>query len=260
MVRRRVLLLVIVVLATLWNAPAANARLVAKTSMLTNSRAATTIVLKLSSTTPVTDRTRPTGVSVIGGGDTYALTKTGGRTTNTKLGTWKSKGYTGAARGELLALDGKQVTVRVRSRSGTMEFRSRLNGKDITGQAAIDQMTEVLNGGGLGDYSSSGTERYELHLCTDGVARYFHSFNSEFGSVTSEKFGQPWAVDDAFINSKGTYAAALVGVTFTVQNDFDSGGSQINEPWQTVVEYSEGTWYWAGEVAETLQASCDPTF
>lgn len=261
MIRKRSLLLVLVILTILLTAPVAHARLTARTSLVTNSIGASKLVLRLASTTPVTASAKPTRVTVVGGGNSYPLERVRSvAMTSTKLGTWKSKAYAGQDQKALFDLIGKQVTVKVRSLSGVNSFGSTLVSTDTMGQAAIDQMTGVIDGAAFGDYSSSGSERYELHLCTDGVMRYFHSFNSEFGSVTTEKFGEPWSVKQALINSKETYARVLLEVTFTVRNDSGEGLSETNEPFQTLIEFSQGTWYWAGDVAETFAATCEPTF
>jgi hypothetical protein len=261
MARKRSLIGGLVLLLVLLNAPAAHASMAARTSLVTNSIGVTKMVLKLSSDTAVAAAGRPTGVSVVGGGVTYQLQRvTGVAMTATKLGTWKSVGFTVADDQDLLKLVGTQVTVKVRSRSGTGQFGSRVTTRNTMGRAANDQMTGFIDGAAFRDFSSSGSERYDLHLCTDGRTRYYHDFNSEFGSVTTEKFGQPWSVTDSLITPDRSYGRAFVEVTFTERNDFDSGGSQINEPFRTLIESSEGTWYWAGDEAQTLLADCDPSF
>ena len=261
MAKRRSLIAVLVLLLVLASAPAAHAQVTAKASVVTDGVGVSKIVVKLSSMSAVTAQNRPTKVIVVGGGETYPLTRvTSVAMTGTKLGTWKSAGFYGDGQDEVLALVGKQATVKVTSRLGTTSSRPNVTSPDTMGRAAINEMTGYINGAAFRDYSPSGSERYDLHLCTDGWTRYYHDFNSEVGSVTTEKFGQPWSVTKALVNSSGTYARALVHVTFTERNDFDSGGSEINEPWDTLIEYSQETWYWAHDVAETLLASCDPTF
>lgn len=262
--RRRLVVLLLVPALWLGFVPVAQARLVAKSSLVQTSAGATKIKVKLSSTTAVTRRTKPRSVSVTAGSDTYPLKLTSS-TTRTNLGTWQSDPYTGAQQEELFTHMDQTVQVVVRSRAGTKTLNTNLNPPQgwVVGQEAIDQMTETLNGGAVQQFSSSGdlSEQYEFHMCTDGMARYYQESNHiDFGPIATEKFGEPWQVTDALIRTPDDYMGAIVEVTMTVQNDNSEGMSQINEPFRTIIEYSQGSWYWEGAEVSTMAASCDPTF
>ena len=260
-------LVVLLLVPALWLSfmPVARARLVAKSSLVQTATGATKIKVKLSSTVPVTRRTKPRSVKMNAGSESYPLTLSSS-TTSTKLGTWKSDPYTGAQQEALLAHMDQTVQVVVISRSGTKTIDTNLNPPNgwVVGQEAIDQMTQTLNGGAVQFFSSSSSgdlsERYEFHMCTDGMARYYQESNHiDFGPIATEKFGQPWQVIDALIRTPDDYMGAIVKVTMTVQNDNSQGGSEINETFQTIIEYSEGSWYWEGNAVQTIAASCEPT-
>jgi hypothetical protein len=238
--------------------------MVAKSSLVQTSAGATKAKVKLTSTTPVTRRTKPRSVKMVANGTDYPLTLTT-RTTSTNLGTWTSDPYTGQQQQALLSQMDKTVQVVVRTRAGTKTLQSNLNPPKgwIIGQEAIDEMTQTLNGGAVQQFTSTsnGSDQYEFHMCTDGTARYYTESNyTGVGPVATERFGQPWTVTEAIIRTPDDYAAAIVEVTFTVQNDNSSGASKINEPFATILEYYQGSWYWEGDLVQTLAASCDPTF
>jgi hypothetical protein len=133
---------------------------------------------------------------------------------------------------------------------------------DVTGQQAIEQMTCEISGGSVRLYKTSGdlSTTAELHLCADGTVRLYH-FESYRGMppVVSERFGNPWTVVDARIQGGGVYKAALVRTTFTVLNGLTSGQQPIDEPFETTIEFANGSWHWAGQAVATGQASCHPT-
>src|SRR5919106_1750086 len=187
-IRTRHVLLLAVPLALLWSAPTADASLKAKPSLTTKS-GATRIVVKLASSSRLSPRSRPRSVSVKAGRRIYKLKRVrGAQTAAVSLGTWRSAAYRGSAAAKLLALTGKRVAVRVRSRAGTSSVRSKLAGPpggtappggtqpgDITGQQAIDQLTAEIRGGSVRRLPTSGdlSESFELHLCADGRFRYY---------------------------------------------------------------------------------------
>jgi hypothetical protein len=273
-------LLPIALLALVALPSAAQADLKAKTS-LTTKAGATKIVTKLTSDSPVGDQKRPRKVKVKGGGETYRLSRVGGASAAVvKLGTWRSDAYRGADAEALLDLAGDKVKVIVKSLAGRTTLRSKVavpdestpppdpdpdpdpdtpdpEPGDITGQAAIDQMTTELNGTFIHD---PGNPEYALHMCENGDARYFSQYFYE-GFVTAvEKFGNPWSVTEAIIKQNGD-KAAVVHVTWTSQHDETGAYQQINESFDTVLEYVGGQWYWAGELSTSGgPATCEPTF
>jgi hypothetical protein len=118
---RRLALLVSATLLPAVLPATAQASLKASTS-IQSSAGVTHIVVKLSSTTKLASRRRPRSVSVRAGAKTktYALSRAHGASVATvSLGTWRSAGFTGSAATAVLALQGKRVTVLVRTVGGT---------------------------------------------------------------------------------------------------------------------------------------------
>jgi hypothetical protein len=199
------------------------------------------------------------------------------------LGTWKSEAYRGDTAEDVLALVGERVKVVVKARAGTTTLRSRVAGTgstpppddsdpppdtdppdpgsgDVTGQAAIDQLTADLRGGFVRDVSSSGSTVWELHMCETNDARYYsQTSDPTVGVFAVEKFGNPWTVTDAIVREDGS-KAAIVEVVFTSKHDETGAYEDVSEPFRTLIEYVGGQWYWEGEAATTGPASCDPTF
>lgn len=104
-------------LASLGGAAVAEAKIVPAVSLETNA-AGTRIVVVLTSDKTLSKTKRPKRVSAIAGGKTYKLTRTGGKVTGKKLGTWKSKKTTGAEATKLQGLAGKGISVKVTPRKG----------------------------------------------------------------------------------------------------------------------------------------------
>ena len=262
---RRFLVLLLVPALWLSLTPVAQARLVAKSSLVETSTGAFKIKVKLSSTRPVTKRTKPRSVKMKAGGETYPL-KLSSKTTRTNLGTWKSEAYTGAQQQALFQQIDQTVKIVVKSLSGTNAINSKLNPPAgwTTGQAAIDEMEQVISGGAVQYFQSSSngdTESFQLHLCTDKVFRWYHrtNFAGGAGFFVYEKFGQPWEVTEALI-IREDYAGATIEGTFTVGHGGSSGYEDINEPTSAGLEYYQGQWYWDGNAAEVIEASCEPGF
>jgi len=256
-------------------APAAGLK--AKTSVTTKSGEAR-LGVKLTSDSRVSDRKRPRRVKVRAGGKTYKLSRVRGASAAVvKLGTWRSGAYRGAGALQLLVLGGKRVKVIVTSLAGTTTLRSKVSVPagddappgttdpttpdpepdpepgDITGQQAIDQMTTELRGTWIHD---PGTPEYALHMCENGDARYF----AHDAGFATERFGKPWTVTDAIIRRDGS-KAAIVHVIWTVEHNETGEYQQISRPFNTLLEYANGQWYWEGALSNTGdQASCGPTF
>lgn len=140
---------------------------------------------------------------------------------------------------------------------------------DITGQAAIDQLTAELSNSDFREHRTKDglSDAYQLHLCGDGRFRYSHNetFVSDgFSSVTiTERFGNPWRVVEALVRADGSYRGARVTGTFTHKRVRSGGGDQteaVNEPAEAVLENQNGQWYWGGRSAAHSPgaASCDP--
>lgn len=89
------------------------------TTTLPTAAGATRIVVTVNGLATVPPRQRPTAVSVVAGGATYRLARV-----NAKR--WRSAKLRPAAVTKLIALKGKRVTVRLRSRAGTRALRSVL--------------------------------------------------------------------------------------------------------------------------------------
>jgi hypothetical protein len=288
----------VAVLVAAWLAPSAEAASVTAKTSLTKKSGATRIVAVLTSARSLPARARPRKVTVKAGRRSYKLKRVSGAgAAAVSLGTWRSAAHRGAAARRLLRLAGKRVAVRIRSRAGTTTVRSKLappastpppqddspadeptGGDDppagdsppadpgtgeVTGQAAIDQMTAEIRDGHVRRFRTSGdlSETYELHLCGDGRFRYYHQQSYiGVGPTAVEKFGKPWTVVEALIRTDGSYRGARVQGTFTQQNGFNSGQQAINEPAEALIEFENGQWYWDKQAVQTGQASCDPTF
>ena len=125
---------------------------------------------------------------------------------------------------------------------------------DITGQAAIDQMTQELRGARWRDFSSDSTIEYILNLCSDDA--WLQTNNStQFG--LSYKGGRPWRVIEALIKGDRSYRYAKIEGTIT-----DADPAPDSNTHTTVLEVlaKEGgeSWYWAGDLSiyEPGQANC----
>jgi hypothetical protein len=109
--------------AALLLAPAAGARIRAAVSVHTSG--GTRVVVRLTSSKPLRAKQLPVSVSVHAPGRTFRLTRAGGAgAASVSLGTWQSNALTGAAAAGALALQGKTVTVRIRSRHGSMALQA----------------------------------------------------------------------------------------------------------------------------------------
>ena len=266
----------------LWSAPAADAAIRARATLEERSGAARTVV-KLTSARRVAARARPRAVVVTSGRRTYRLKRArGAAAAAVRLGTWRSRFYRGVAAGRLRALVGRRVVVKVRSRAGTRSLRPKLKAPsapnpppggtapptgtqpgDITGQAAIDQLTAEIRGGSVRRSQTSGdlSESFELHLCADGRFRHYHHQSYiGVGPAATEKHGAPWTVVEALVRSDGSYRGARVRGTFTLERNFNSGQQAISEPAEALIEFQNGQWYWDKQPVQTSDASCDPAF
>ncbi len=116
---------VLVCLCALALPASAPAALRAKTSLETKS-GAVRLVVKLTSTTRLTARTRPRSVKVKSGRRTYALTRARGAQAAVAAGTWRSAAYRGRAAAALRSLAGKRVKVAVTTRAGTTTLNSNV--------------------------------------------------------------------------------------------------------------------------------------
>ena len=133
---------------------------------------------------------------------------------------------------------------------------------DVTGQAAIDQLTTELRDMHFARFKSGNdsSESFHLHLCGDSRFRYFTEFlYSNFGHSRSESLGQPWNVTEAVIKPNGDRGAVVKG---TITSEASSSGPQpVEDPnAESVLENFSGQWYWNREPAQASpgQASCDP--
>lgn len=116
------LALVLVCLAALLAPATASAAFRAKTSVA-SANGASRIVVKLTSTTRLSARTRPRSVKVKVGRKLYALSRVRGTAVAAvAAGTWRSAAYRGAAGAAIAALAGKRVSVRVGSLAGTVSL------------------------------------------------------------------------------------------------------------------------------------------
>lgn len=140
---------------------------------------------------------------------------------------------------------------------------------DITGQAAIDQLTAELSGSDFREHQTRDglSDAYQLHLCGDGRFRHSHNatfVSGDFSSVTfTERFGNPWRVTEALIRADGSYRGARVTGTFTQKRTTSNGETQteaVNEPAEAVLENVNGQWHWDGRsvLHNPGAASCDP--
>jgi len=293
------LLLPAALLALVWLAPSAEAANVkAKTSLQTKS-GETRIVAKLSSKNRLGARKRPRKVRVKAGGNTYRLKRVrgGASAARVNLGTWRSAAYRGSDAQALLDLVGERVRLIVSSRAGKTTLRPKLappagstpapgegdpppgegdpppgggdlpppddgGGGDITGQQAIDTMTEAMRNGAVRYFRNQDdiSDTFELHLCGDGQFRWYQHTSSSLGPMATEKYGQPWTVVEALIKADGSYRGARVQGTFTYQRRLSGAEGQINEPAEAVIEQLNGQWYWDQEPVEVFDASCAPAF
>jgi hypothetical protein len=127
MARRFTVMLSIATALLAVTAQPAPAALTAKVSVATKS-GASRVVAVLSSTTPVSARARPKSVTVVAGGRSYRLSRTGASAAAVRLGTWRSKAFKGAAGDAVKALAGAAVNLKVRTGAGTRKITTRVAG------------------------------------------------------------------------------------------------------------------------------------
>ena len=236
--------------------PSAEAAVKARTSLVTEA-GATRIVVALSSSKRLSARKRPRGVSVKSGRRTYKLKRARGSAAAVAYGTWRSKAYSGTAGARVMALAGKRVKVRIRSRAGTTTVRSKVAppttgggggggggstplfakpAGELTGQAAIDHFGRYF-------FDSRFTD------CPAGwpncavEERYNHcpNFGWEYHRLT------PTSGSD--INSYGSYtvsgAAAHADGSWGVEYIVAAYGSQSFYSWNVSATGTVTGSYWA---------------
>jgi micrococcal nuclease len=135
---------------------------------------------------------------------------------------------------------------------------------DITGQAAIDQMTNELKNMLFRQFKSgsSSTETWQMNFCGDTRFRYWHeySYSSDgfFGNTRNEILGKPWTVTDAVIHPNGDRSATIK--VFPTSAADSSGPQPTPAPDSAVFDNTGGSWHWAGVLAEGVVggANCEP--
>jgi hypothetical protein len=121
---------------------------------------------------------------------------------------------------------------------------------DLTGQPAIDLMTDDLKGG-VWRYFTSGSQtstKYVLNLCADGT--FFRT--GESVGVQVYRYGT-WKVTDAIVKGDGSGRAAHV-VGTTTESDPPPDGT----PYEADLGIVGDQWYWGDNPAEYFpgQARC----
>ena len=135
---------------------------------------------------------------------------------------------------------------------------------DVTGQQAIDQMTNELKGMLFRQFKSgsSSTETWQMNFCADTSFRYWHeySYSSDgfFGNTRNEILGKPWTVTDAVIHANGDRSATVKVVPTSAADN--NGPQPTPDPESAVFDNTGGSWHWAGVLAEgvTGGANCEP--
>jgi hypothetical protein len=237
-------------------APAAEAKLRAKTSVTTKAGVAR-IAVKLTSTTRLTASTRPRRVSVKAGRTVYKLKRVrGAGVAAVSAGTWRSKGYRGTAAARLRALQGKRVTVRVGSDSGTTSLKSRVAvptggggggggggplfappGSELEGQAAYDHFRGYFENSRFTDCPAGWPncaveERY--NHCPDGSSWEYHRLTPTSGSDINS-YGS-YQVTGAVAHADGSWAVEYVVTAY---------GSQSFYHWEVATDGTVLGTYWA---------------
>ena len=125
---------------------------------------------------------------------------------------------------------------------------------DVTGQAAIDRMTQEIRGARWRDFSSDSTIEYILNLCSDDA--WLQTSNSTQVGF-SYKGGRPWRVIEALIKGDGSYRYAKVQGTIT-SADPAADSSTHTTVLEVVAKEGGESWYWAGDLSihEPGQANC----
>ena len=213
-------------------APGAEAAFRAKSS-LTTKAGATRLVVKLTSTTRLSARTRPRGVSVKAGRRIYKLARVRGTAAAAvRAGTFRTSGYRGSAAARLLALSGKRVSVRVRTLAGTRTLRSRVApprapadpkpvppgsqppfaapGRELQGQEAFNHISPYFVNSRFTDCPGAGwpncavEERY-MHCAGGGQqgAWEYHRYTPTSGSDINS-YGQ-YGVTGAVVRADGSW-------------------------------------------------------
>jgi hypothetical protein len=105
----------------------AQAGISAKVSVATTADSAR-IVVVLRSSKAVPRRARPKAVSVVANGQKYRLSRARATAAAVRLGTWRSKAFTGAAAETVKAIAGTAVKVKLRSRAGKRSLSTQVAG------------------------------------------------------------------------------------------------------------------------------------
>ena len=124
---------------------------------------------------------------------------------------------------------------------------------DVTGQAAIDQMTAQLRDGRWRTFTSSAqsSTEYIFNLCGDNS--FLRTVESAFGGRTFVA-GEPWRVTEAQIKADGTYRGARVEGTVTAADPGWDSNTYV-----AILEQLNGQWYWDGDAAQHFPGSANCT-
>jgi hypothetical protein len=235
--------------ALLGLAPAADAKLKAKTSVSTKA-GASRLVVKLTSTKRLTAATRPRRVSVKAGRTTYRLKRVGAAAVS--AGTWRGKAYRAKAAAKLLGLGGDRVTVRVGTRSGRRSLRSKVSvpsvggggaaplfappGRELIGEEAYNGFKAYFVNSRFTDCPAGWPncaveERY--NHCANGTGWEYHRISGTGADI------------DAVGSYQVTGAQQHADGSWAVEYVVDSYGSQSFYHWEVATDGSVRGTYWA---------------
>ena len=128
---------------------------------------------------------------------------------------------------------------------------------DVTGQAAIDQMTRELQNGRWRSFTSSSqsSTEYIFNLCSD--QSFLRTAQSNVGGVVFVA-GQPWRVVEALIKGDGSYRGAYVEGTVTA-SDPPWSSATYGALLEVVVSGGSEQWYWDQDAAQYFPGAANCT-